>query len=225
MPATPSPFQGHSKTGTVVDRRRPLPTVSTVSNVRTTAFMQRLAQRIKHYAASKLNKRPPAAAVAQRMGLGALYTINLACAFHLFAEYIGSVTSVHGPSMIPTMAEEGEIVIENRLSFRRDPSSLKRGDLVTLASPLTVGRVVCKRVLGLPGDVICVDPTSIKAPSTEHVIVPQGHIWIIGDNATLSRDSRDYGPVSLSLVRGTLFARVFPFHRFTIFRNPTTYID
>ena len=30
----------------------------------------------------------------------------------------------------------------------------------------------------------------------------------MGDNADLSRDSRDYGPVPLSLVRGTLWARV-----------------
>jgi inner membrane protease subunit 1 len=110
--------------------------------------------------------------------------------------------------MLPTMAQGGEAVIENRLSFRLDPGSLKRGDIVTLESPLTPGRLVCKRLLGLPGDIVCVDPTGLKAPSSEHVVVPRGHIWLMGDNADLSRDSRDYGPVPLSLVRGTLWARV-----------------
>ena len=110
--------------------------------------------------------------------------------------------------MIPTMAESGELVIEYRLPLRLNPNHLQRGDLVTLTSPVQPGRIVCKRVLGLPGDVVCVDPTGMKAPSTEHVVIPKGHIWIMGDNAAASRDSRDYGPVSLSLVRGTLLARV-----------------
>src|SRR5882757_9077660 len=110
--------------------------------------------------------------------------------------------------MLPTMAVDGEAVIENRLSFWLNPGCLNRGDLVTFESPLAPGRMVCKRLLGLPGDIICVDPTGSKAPSSEHVVVPRGHIWLMGDNADLSRDSRDYGPVPLSLVRGTLCARV-----------------
>jgi inner membrane protease subunit 1 len=110
--------------------------------------------------------------------------------------------------MLPTMAEAGEAVIENRLSFRLNPGCLNRGDLVTFESPLAPGRMVCKRLLGLPGDIICVDPTGSKALSSEHVVIPKGHIWLMGDNADLSRDSRDYGPVPLSLVRGTLWARV-----------------
>jgi signal peptidase I len=110
--------------------------------------------------------------------------------------------------MLPTMALDGEAVIENRLSFRLNPGCLKRGDLVTFESPLTPGRFVCKRLLGLPGDIVCVDPTGLKVSSSEHVIVPKGHIWLMGDNASLSRDSRDYGPVPLSLIRGTIWARV-----------------
>ena len=119
--------------------------------------------------------------------------------------------------MLPTMEESGEAVIENRLSYRRNPQSLKRGDLVTYESPIQPGRVVCKRVLGLPGDIVCVDPTGEKAPSTEHVVVPIGHIWTMGDNASLSRDSRDYGPVPMGLIRGTLWARASSYmtsHRF-----------
>lgn len=110
--------------------------------------------------------------------------------------------------MLPTMAVDGEAVIENRLSFWLNPAGLERGDLVTFESPLTPGRLVCKRLLGLPGDIICVDPTGLKVSSSEHIVVPRGHLWLMGDNADFSRDSRDYGPVPLSLVRGTLLARV-----------------
>ncbi|KAI0307838.1 LexA/Signal peptidase [Multifurca ochricompacta] len=157
--------------------------------------------------------------------IGALYAVNAFCAVHLVLNYVGSIQLVSGPSMLPTMAQEGEAVIENRLSFRLNPDSLKRGDLVTFESPLTPGRLVCKRLLGLPGDIICVDPTGLKAPSSEHVVVPKGHIWLMGDNAVFSRDSRDYGPVPLSLVRGTLWARVYPFNRVTLFRNPTSFLN
>lgn len=107
--------------------------------------------------------------------------------------------------MLPTMSATGEVVLENRLIT---PSKLKRGDLVTYISPLDPTRMVCKRLIGLPGDVICVDPTGMVSPSTEHVVIPKGHLWLAGDNAEMSRDSREYGPVSMGLVKGKLVARV-----------------
>lgn len=113
--------------------------------------------------------------------------------------------------MLPTMSATGEVVLENRLI---SPNRLKRGDLVTYVSPLDPTRAVCKRLVGLPGDIICVDPTGTYAPSTEHVVVPRGHIWVVGDNAEMSRDSRLYGPVSMGLVRGKLVAKV---RRYTCF--------
>lgn len=110
--------------------------------------------------------------------------------------------------MIPTMSATGECVLENRLF---SPQRLSRGDLVTYISPLDPSRIVCKRVIGLPGDVVCVDPTGQIAPSTEHVVVPKGHLWMSGDNAEMSRDSRHYGPVSMALVKGKLIAKVRAF--------------
>jgi mitochondrial inner membrane protease subunit 1 len=110
--------------------------------------------------------------------------------------------------MLPTMASQGEVCVEFCLLHRLGLRKPERGDLVTLSSPLDPRRVICKRVLGLEGDVVCVDPTGQKAPSHQHVVVPRGHMWIVGDNAAVSRDSRDYGPVSLGLVRGTLIGRV-----------------
>ncbi|KXN89847.1 Mitochondrial inner membrane protease subunit 1 [Leucoagaricus sp. SymC.cos] len=115
---------------------------------------------------------------------------------------------MEGPSMFPTLADSGELVIEDRLTLLLFPDRIARGDLVVLKSPIMPQRTVCKRVLGLPGDIVCVDPTGDKAPSTEHIMVPKGHIWISGDNAPYSRDSRDYGPVSMSLLQGKLLMRV-----------------
>ncbi|OBZ79092.1 Mitochondrial inner membrane protease subunit 1 [Grifola frondosa] len=124
--------------------------------------------------------------------------------------------------MMPTMAMDGEAVLELRMI---DPRRIVRGDLVTFASPLDPSRKVCKRVVGLPGDVVCVDPTGEYAPSTEHVVIPRNHVWISGDNAAASRDSRLYGPVSMALIKGKLIARVWPLRSATIFSNNFSYID
>ncbi|KAJ7071312.1 signal peptidase I family protein [Mycena amicta] len=129
-----------------------------------------------------------------------------------------------GPSMLPTLAINGEAALENRWSIRWNPASIKRGDLITVRSPSDPRRILCKRVIGLPGDIICVDPTGQKAPSTEHVVIPPGHVWIVGDNAANSRDSRTFGPVPMGLIEGKLIARIWPPSRFTIFRNPTEYL-
>ena len=110
--------------------------------------------------------------------------------------------------MLPTFETSGEVAIESIVSHRLAPYNLTRGELVSLKSPVKPNRIICKRIIGLPGDVVCVDPTGLKAPSVEHVVVPKGHIWIAGDNAACSTDSRDYGPVSMGLIRGRIIARV-----------------
>lgn len=119
--------------------------------------------------------------------------------------------------MLPTMSAEGELVLVNKFVCRLFPERLARGDIVTFVSPLDPQRVVCKRILGLPGDTICLDPTGEMAPSTEHVIIPAGHFWAGGDNAAWSRDSREYGPVPMALLKGQLVAKVqSPFYPYFV---------
>jgi inner membrane protease subunit 1 len=117
-----------------------------------------------------------------------------------------------GPSMLPTMSVV-EWMIEESIRHEWFPQTLKRGQIVSFISPLDPNILVCKRILGMPGDTVLVDPTTLPAPidrTTEqetkvhHVIVPKGHIWVQGDNASASRDSRTYGPVPIALVRGRL---------------------
>lgn len=38
--------------------------------------------------------------------------------------------------------------------------------------------------------------------------VPRGHVWLLGDNAPVSHDSRSYGPVPYALITGRVFAQV-----------------
>ena len=49
---------------------------------------------------------------------------------------------------------------------------------------------------------------TLLAPPTQ---VPKGHVWLQGDNPSKSLDSRNYGPVPLSLVsRRAMYRLSFP---------------
>ena len=96
-------------------------------------------------------------------------------------------------------------LVQDSLSHRLSPPRIQRGDLVVALSPTNPKRSICKRVLGLPGDSIMVDPRDLDSP---HVVVPRGHLWLQGDNYNNSTDSRVYGPVPMGLVRGKVYARV-----------------
>ena len=114
---------------------------------------------------------------------------------------------VYGPSMVPTFSAVTDWILEDTLSVHLG-RPLVRGQVVVLKSPRTPGDQICKRIIGLPGDVICVDPIGKDAEAKEHVIIPQGHIWIAGDNSAASIDSRVYGPVPMALVRARVVAGV-----------------
>lgn len=54
--------------------------------------------------------------------------------------------------------------------------------------------------------------------------VPKGHCYIVGDNLPWSRDSRDFGPIPLALIKGKVIAKACldgwnPMNWFTRFEN------
>ncbi|KAH9486749.1 Mitochondrial inner membrane protease subunit 1 [Psilocybe cubensis] len=162
---------------------------------------------------------------SKRAAVGSFKVFNFLFAVHIFMTYVGRFSFMAGPSMLPTFAVEGEIVIEDFITYRLFPDKMKRGDLLIVRSPIEPTKVICKRLIGLPGDIVCVDPSGVVYPSTEHVVVPKGHVWISGDNALASRDSRMYGPVPIGLVKGRVFARVWPLNSFKVFTNQISYIE
>ena len=78
----------------------------------------------------------------------------------------------------------------------------KVGDVVICSCPYDPTKTVCKRVAAVAGDTV--DPSVSDYPSiaSQHVVVPPGHCWLLGDNAPNSLDSRRYGFVSTALIKG-----------------------
>lgn len=133
-----------------------------------------------------------------------------------------STETWHEPRISVTDLEE-----HRKLSWlealRHVRSPLNVGDVVVIRHPHRPGNV-CKRVLGLPGDEVIQSPSEMlqrnrmrpwneSQPTTtapQLFVVPDGHLWLEGDNSANSSDSRDYGAVPASLLVGRVVARIWP---------------
>jgi inner membrane protease subunit 1 len=124
--------------------------------------------------------------------------------YDMFAEHIGFCSHVVGPSMEPTFHRDGEIVALSR----RSRLSITRGDIVVTTAPYDADRLVVKRVLALEGDQVNLQ--SASSPFIRSLTVPQGHVFLVGDNPDNSMDSRQYGPIPMGLVKGVVVCRVWP---------------
>ncbi len=133
---------------------------------------------------------------------------------------------VSGDSMAPTLPA-GSVVVVVRPGLDRllsRPGGYVPGDVVAAAVP---GGTALKRVaavgpasVGFSGGVLSVDDEPVAPPNdstagvttSQPLEVPAGSLYLLGDDRRplASRDSRDYGPVSVMAVRGRVVAAWSP---------------
>ncbi|KAJ1500419.1 hypothetical protein HMI54_009940 [Coelomomyces lativittatus] len=142
-----------------------------------------------------------------RFSKTSLLLVQLGAFVHVFNSHIAEVTMCIGPSMLPTLNMYGDFVLVNKLAPRFRDFDL--GDIVVAKSMNHPDRHICKRILGMPGDTVCLDPSD-TSHSNAYVKIPEGHVWLTGDNLSNSTDSRTYGPVPIALLKGKVLARVWP---------------
>ena len=143
---------------------------------------------------------------------------------------IGLRVFVFVPYEIPSGSMEdtimpGDMVFSEKISYyTRAP---QRGDIVTFSDPQVAGRTLIKRVIATEGQVVdLVDgkvvvsgvvldepytsgreswPLDYTAPDVDVTFpytVPEGHVWVMGDNRTASQDSRYFGAIPISSITG-----------------------
>ncbi|MGI6129820.1 MAG: signal peptidase I [bacterium] len=141
---------------------------------------------------------------------------------------------VTGPSMEPTL-RSGERLLINKFIYRF--SEPRRGDVVVFHPQARPREDYIKRVIGVAGETVeirdgkvWVDGTDltesyIKEPTYGQfgpVRIPQGKIFVLGDNRNNSQDSRyqEVGLVSLKSITGKALIRYWPFKRIMVFGRP-----
>lgn len=142
---------------------------------------------------------------------GTLFAGALLILFAVALRFVGGAYSVPSASMEPTLLPGDHLLVVRY--FGEEPL---RGHVVVFDNPS--GTSLVKRVIGLPGDSVQMDHGNVLvngeplvegdhvAPSssqdvTVHV-VPQGHLFLLGDNRDHSADSREFGFVPVSAVVG-----------------------
>jgi len=147
----------------------------------------------------------------------------------LFFTFCLRVIRVDGDSMNNTLLDNERVVIS---SFEYQP---KHGDIVVVDSYIPYGRPLVKRVIGLPGDTIDIDftqgivyrngealfePYTAEPTVTEEgvafpLVVPEGTLFLMGDNRNHSGDSRSpkIGCVDSRDIMGKVLFRLIPFRK------------
>lgn len=117
--------------------------------------------------------------------------------------------------------QTGDWVVVNTLDH-----TPKRGQVVAFKAPNDDKRLL-KRVVGLPGDtVVIVDGMAYVGGDKQdslnrHVLlsgrtakitaytIPEGHIFVLGDNRANSSDSREFGYVPFENIEGVVLGRIW----------------
>lgn len=127
---------------------------------------------------------------------------------YLVNNYIFEVTMCVGPSMLPTFSSAGDIVLVEHIS------KVEKGNIVISISPNNPTQTVCKRVVGMSGDIIKLNNKNSYKQEGKNITIPKGRVWLEGDNPANSTDSRNYGAVPMCMLRGKVFFRLWPLTQF-----------
>lgn len=156
--------------------------------------------------------------------------VAVAIAFIFMFRTVG----VNGNSMRPTLNNADRIILTASYS---EPAN---GDIVVTCQPCDepIPDVLVKRVIATEGQKVNIDflkgivyvdgvaldepyvaePTYEREDFTGEVTVPEGHVFVMGDNRNHSTDSRDnrVGFIREEYVLGKVLFRIAPFGQFKI---------
>ena len=140
-------------------------------------------------------------------------------------------TIVREHSMENTL-KENDYVIVSRKSYTWLGRDIQRGDIIVFKSNLktTLGteKLLVKRIIGLPGDKVSISDGKVfingealeenytkdgyTGGAMDEITVPEGYVFVMGDNRQSSTDSRSelVGSVPIEKIKGKVIFRLFP---------------
>ena len=144
----------------------------------------------------------------------------LVIALAIKVEVARAVEIEAGPSMQPNLYQGYRLMTE-RVSYQLHLP--QRGDIIVVDRPREVSLV--KRVMGLPGELVEVRAGHViingqkldepwvlyfGGPDYGPAQIPEGYVFIVGDNRQNSLDSRAIGPVALRSIVGRVWLVYWP---------------
>ena len=146
---------------------------------------------------------------------------------------------ISGPSMQTTMFQDNRVLV-NKLSYRLHDihrGDVVVFDRVTVDGEVVQHDDLIKRVIGLSGETISIKDCQVfidgkllpepylndydlaqsslddrcRVPLMEETLIPENHLFVMGDNRPQSFDSRMFGSIEQNLVVGRAFAIIWPF--------------
>lgn len=85
------------------------------------------------------------------------WTLRIGCGVHVLHTYVYEISETQGESMIPTLNYSGDYAHTNKLCARGKGVGV--GDIIVAVKPTDPSQRVCKRITGMAGDIIQVDPS------------------------------------------------------------------
>ena len=139
----------------------------------------------------------------KRVALDILETLVLAVVLYFGINAISVRVKVDGTSMVPTL-QNGEYILVNKLAYKTGEP--QRGDIVVFVFPMNPQEDLIKRVIGLPGErvsihdgIVSIDGVQLNEPYIAAAplydgdwAVPEGQLFVLGDNRNESKDSHQW---------------------------------
>ena len=180
--------------------------------------------------ASGANVPPHKSPMRQALEWGAVIVGALVAAL-IIKTFLFQAFFIPSGSMEETL-QIGDRVLVNKLSYRF--GDIDRGDIIVFHKPDSAGESevddFIKRVIGLPGEtlrsldgVVFIDGRPLEEPYLEpdtltnqlnEITIPDGFLFVMGDNRGSSRDSRFFGPIPADSIVGEAFVRLWPLGSF-----------
>ncbi len=144
--------------------------------------------------------------------------------------FLVRTVTVDGISMVPTLQDNDQLIAK---SLFYEP---ERGDIVVVDGYISYGKPLVKRVIGVGGDKVDINfdtgevfvndellsepyisaPTTLSYDVQFPVTVPEGYLFLMGDNRPHSDDSRhsEVGFVDRRDILGEVIFRLLPVNSF-----------
>ncbi len=166
-----------------------------------------------------------------------IYIVFVLVLTYLIIGFVGQRTRVDGKSMMNTLSDGDNLIVE-KLSYRfSDP---ERFDIIVFPPyvekynplwPFGIGDIYIKRIIGLPGETIQIDEDgniyidgelleenygaeTIQNPgrAREPITLGEDEYFVMGDNRNHSKDSRseEVGNVNRAQIIGRAWVRIWP---------------